>query len=298
MNVKVMSYLIYPVIVILSVGIYAFSSSHGGSIALSGFGAVMFGAALIMLFEQIIPYQLKWRPRPEDIKDDLLYTVFIQIALPRVLGFLIVILLAHQIGADAPFSTIWPRAWPLAAQALLLIVSADFMRYWLHRLSHTTSLLWRLHAVHHSTDRLYWLNTSRFHPIEKTLQFMLDSLPFILMGVDPHVIGFWFVLYSVNGFFQHSNINLCFGPLSQIFSTAELHRWHHSQIPSQSNSNYANVFILWDRLFGTYYRPAGEVGTLGLLNADYPMDIIQQMKAPFVNELYKQNASPQQQKND
>lgn len=295
---KAMSYLVYPAIVILSVGIYAFSSSGGGSIPLSAFGGVVLGAVLIVLFEQLIPYQLKWRPRPEDIKDDLLYTVFIQIALPRVLGFFIVLLLARQIEADAPFAEIWPREWPVAAQALLLIASADFMRYWLHRLSHTVPLLWRLHAVHHSTDRLYWLNTSRFHPIEKTLQFMLDSLPFILMGVDPHVLGFWFVLYSVNGFFQHSNIRLRFGPLSRIFSTAELHRWHHSQIPAESNSNYANVFILWDRLFGTYYRPCGEVGTLGLLTPDYPMDIARQMRAPFVDELYRQNVSPQLQKND
>jgi sterol desaturase/sphingolipid hydroxylase (fatty acid hydroxylase superfamily) len=298
MNEKMMSSLVYPAVIILSIGTYAFSSSRGGSIPLSAFGAVVLGAVLIVLFEQLIPYQLKWRPRPEDIKDDLLYTAFIQIAFPRVLGFFIVLLLANQIGADAPFAEIWPREWPVAAQALLLIISADFMRYWLHRLSHTAPLLWRLHAVHHSTDKLYWLNTSRFHPSEKALQFMLDSLPFILMGVDPHVIGFWFVLYSVNGFFQHSNIRLSFGPLSRIFSTAELHRWHHSQIPAESNSNYANVFILWDRLFGTYYRPTGEVGTLGLLNPDYPMGIVQQMKAPFVDELYRQNVSTQQQKND
>jgi sterol desaturase/sphingolipid hydroxylase (fatty acid hydroxylase superfamily) len=106
------------------------------------------------------------------------------------------------------------------------------------------------------------------------------------------------VLYSVNGFFQHSNIYLRFGLLSGIFSTAEMHRWHHSQIPAESNSNYANVFIIWDRLFGTYYRPASEVGMLGLLNPDYPMGIIQQMKAPFVDELYSHNATPQQQIND
>ena len=298
MNEKAMSYLIYPAVVALSVGLYAFSSSRGGSLPLSAFGAVLLGALLIAVFEKLIPYQLKWRPRPQDVKDDLLYTVFIQIAFPRLLGFLIVLLLAKQIGSDAPFAVIWPREWPVAAQALLLIISADFMRYWLHRWSHMAPYLWRLHAVHHSTDRLYWLNTSRFHPFEKALQFMLDSLPFILMGVDPHVIGCWFVLYSVNGFFQHSNIRLSFGPLSRIFSTAELHRWHHSQIPAESNSNYANVFILWDRLFGTYYRPASEVGTLGLLNPDYPMGIVQQMKAPFVDELYSQNVSAQQQKND
>lgn len=295
---KAMSSLVYPAIVILSVGIYAFSSGGGGSVLLSAFGAVTLGAALIVLFEQLMPYQLKWRPRREDIKDDLLYTVFIQITLPRMLGFFVVLMLAGQTGSDAPFAGIWPHQWPVAGQALLLIVSADFMRYWLHRLSHTVPLLWRLHAVHHSTDRLYWLNTSRFHPIEKTLQFMLDSLPFILMGVDPHVLGFWFVLYSVNGFFQHSNIRLSLGSLSCIFSTAELHRWHHSQIPAESNSNYANVLILWDRLFGTYYRPAGAVGTLGLLNPDYPMDIVSQMKAPFVEELYRQNVTLQQQEND
>jgi ornithine lipid hydroxylase len=295
MNEKAISYLIYPAVVSLAVGLYAFSSSHGGDLPLSAFGAVLLGAMLIAVFELFIPYQLKWRPRPQDVKDDLLYTILIQIAIPRLLGFLIVLLLANRIGSDAPFAGIWPRDWSVPAQALLLIVSADFMRYWLHRLSHTLPILWRLHAVHHSPDRLYWLNTSRFHPIEKTFHFTLDSLPFILMGVDPHVIGFWFVLYSVNGFFQHSNIQLRFGLLSGIFSTAELHRWHHSQISAESNSNYANVFILWDRLFGTYYRPASEVGTLGLLNPDYPMGIVQQMKAPFVDELYRQNVSPQQQ---
>lgn len=298
MNGKVMSYLIYPTVVSSAVGLYAFSTSHGGNLPLSAFGAVMLGATLIAVVEQILPYQLNWRPRFQDVKDDLIYTALIQIAIPRLLGFLVVIFLANRIGQNAPFPDIWPREWPIPAQALLLIISADFMRYWLHRLSHATPLLWRLHAVHHSSDRLYWLNTSRFHPIEKTLHFMLDSLPFILMGIDPHVIGFWFVLYSVNGFFQHSNIRLRFGVLSSIFSTAELHRWHHSKIPAESNSNYANVFILWDRLFGTYFRPASEVGPLGLLNPNYPMGIMQQMKAPFIGELYRQNVTLQQQKDD
>jgi sterol desaturase/sphingolipid hydroxylase (fatty acid hydroxylase superfamily) len=298
MHKKLMNSFIYPMVVSLAVGLYAFSSSHGSSLPLSAFGSVMLGAMLIAVLEQLSPHQMKWRPRIQDLKDDLLYIALIQIVMPRLLGFLVVLLLANQIGQATPFPGIWPHEWSIPAQALLLIISADFMRYWLHRLSHATPLLWRLHAVHHSTDRLYWLNTSRFHPIEKALQFMLDSLPFILMGVDPHVIGFWFVLYSVNGFFQHSNIRLNFGFLSGIFSTAELHRWHHSQIPAESNSNYANVFILWDRLLGTYYRPVGEVGTLGLLNPDYPMGIVEQMKAPFVAELYSQNVSQPKTEND
>lgn len=291
-----MSYSIYPAVLLLTIGMYAIpdGSNHGGSPLVCAFVAVVSGAMLIAVLERITPYRSKWRPRPHDVRDDLLYTILVQIAFPRLLGLTVVLLLAGQAGPDAPLAGIWPRNWPVPAQAVLLIISADFMRYWLHRLSHNVPVLWRLHAVHHSTDRLYWLNTSRFHPIEKALHFMLDSLPFVLLGVDPQVIGFWFVLYSVNGFFQHSNIHLRFGLLSGIFSTAELHRWHHSQIPAQSNSNYANVFIIWDRLFGTYYRPAGDVGALGLLNPDYPMGILQQMKAPFVDELYVQREAAQE----
>jgi sterol desaturase/sphingolipid hydroxylase (fatty acid hydroxylase superfamily) len=279
-------YWIYPGVVSLAVGLYAFSVNAGIAVAIGALGAVVLGAMLIAAFEQLAPYDLAWKPRRQDIRNDLLFTVLIQIAIPRLLGFLLALLLTSRVGPDAPFAGLWPRDWPVLAQVLLLIVAADFMRYWLHRAAHTVPVLWRLHAVHHSPDRLYWLNTSRFHPIEKILQFVLDSLPFILMGVSPEVLGFWFVLYSVNGFFQHSNIRLEFGPLSKIFSTAEMHRWHHSRIASESNSNYANVFILWDRLFGTYFRPlTRKVDMLGLLNTSYPMDFGAQMKAPFVKRL-------------
>lgn len=281
-------YLIYPGVVCMALGFYWFSSHTGIALPVAAFVAVVLAALLIAAFEQLAPYDQGWKPRRQDVRDDLLFTALIQVAVPRLLGFILALLLASRIGPDAPFAGLWPRDWPVPAQALLLIVTADFMRYWLHRASHTVPVLWRLHAVHHSPDRLYWLNTSRFHPIEKILQFALDSLPFILMGVSPEVLGFWFVLYSVNGFFQHSNIQLEFGPLSNIFSTAEMHRWHHSRIPSESNSNYANVFILWDRLFDTYFRPMTRtVNTLGLLNPSYPMEFGAQMKAPFIGRFYK-----------
>lgn len=288
---RVMSCLVYPVTIALAVGLYIVWSGATDSLALSAVGAVVLGVISIAGFEYLKPKHLEWRPRKNDIQNDLLYTALIQVALPRLLGLLIALALAERVGGHAPFAELWPREWPLAAQALLLIVSADFMRYWLHRLAHTTPFLWRLHAVHHSVDRLYWLNTSRFHPFEKILQFSLDSLPFILMGVEPRVLGFWFVVYSVNGFFQHSNIRLRFGFLSGVFSTAELHRWHHSKTTVESNANYANVFIIWDRLFGTYFHPQDrEVTQLGLINRNYPMDFLAQLKTPLVGGLDKKDA--------
>lgn len=281
-----LSYLIYPTTILLTVSTYAVWSAAATNPAISAFGSVILGLSLIALFEYRIPYQSSWHPKKIHVTHDLIYISMIQVLLPRLLGFIAAIMLAGQIGESAPLASLWPSTWPVAAQVLLLVVLADFMRYWLHRMSHTFSPLWRLHAVHHSVDRLYWLNTSRFHPIEKTLQFFLDTLPFILLGVDIRIIGFWFVIYSVNGFFQHSNIQLQFGWLSSIFSTAEMHRWHHSRKPQESNANYANVFILWDKLFGTYFRPRDRVvGELGLLNRDYPTQFIAQMKAPFIANL-------------
>ncbi len=281
-------YLIYPAVVCFSLGLYAYSLFTGVALATGAFGSVVVGALLIAAFELITPYDQSWTPRPRDVWNDFLFMAVIQVAVPRLIGLLLAVSLAERVGRAAPLSGLWPHEWPMFAQTMLLIVTADFMRYWLHRAAHTLPILWRLHAVHHSPDRLYWLNTSRFHPIEKVLQFALDSLPFILMGVSPEILGFWFVLYSVNGFFQHSNIRLEFGLLSKIFSTAEMHRWHHSQTPAESNTNYANVFILWDRFFGTYFRPlARRVGDLGLVYVSYPMEFGAQMKAPFDGKLYK-----------
>lgn len=155
-------------------------------------------------------------------------------------------------------------------------------------LHHRWGFLWRFHSVHHSPHKLYWINVGRFHPIEETLQFLLDALPFILVGVSEEVLSLYFVFYSINGFFQHCNIELKLGYLNYIISGPELHRWHHSMVLKESNKNYGNNLIVWDLLFGTWYLPeAKEVSELGLQNRNYPLDFLNQLKSPFnqsVNE--------------
>jgi hypothetical protein len=167
-----------------------------------------------------------------------------------------------------------------------MVLLVDLMRYWVHRFAHTNPTLWRLHAVHHSPDKLYWLNTARFHPLEKVLQFTFDSLPFILLGVNEYVLAFYFVCYAVNGFYQHSNVHLRLGPLNYLFSTAELHRWHHSKNLQEANHNYSNTTIIWDIVFGTYYRPRDRrLGRTGIQNDRYPMSFGRQLLGPFVRNL-------------
>ena len=249
----------------------------------SSFVPIISGVLLIALLEYVIPYRQEWRPDFNEVRTDILFTVVVQIVLPRLLAFLVAIgLLEYAQQQEMVLLSFWPHHWPVALQVVLMMASAEFFRYWLHRAAHTWSPLWRLHAVHHSPDKLYWINTSRFHPIEKTIQFLFDSLPFILLGVSAEVLAVYFVLYALNGFFQHSNVNLRMGVLNYVISSAQLHRWHHSIDIEESGTNYGNNLIIWDLLFGSWFLPKDrQVGELGLINRSYPMSFTKQMKTPF-----------------
>ena len=90
------------------------------------------------------------------------------------------------------------------------------------------------------------------------LQFLLDTLPFMLVGIGTDVLAYYFVFYSTSGLFQHSNCDVRLGWLNYLVSGPEVHRWHHSQRIAESNSNYAHSFVVWDLVFGTYFRPRGQ----------------------------------------
>lgn len=255
----------------------------GAPLALSTYVPIVVTALLVALMEVRYPSREAWRPSLEDLRTDFSFLVVVQLALPPLAGFFFTTLLLEPARAlELPLTRVWPHRWPVAAQAVLMIGLVDLMRYWLHRLAHQTDTLWRLHAVHHSVDRLYWLNTSRFHPVEKALQMCLDSLPFLLMGVEPTVLAVYYVAYSANGFFQHSNIDLRYGVLNYVVSSAEAHRWHHSREPREANSNYGSTTIVWDLLFGTWYLPPSrQVDSLGLHDRTFPRSFWGQMRAPF-----------------
>lgn len=276
----------YPASFLFAITAFLWASTHGYPRWVSAYLPVILCAAVALpLLERISPYRLDWRPDRREWFTDALYTIAIQVAMPPLLALLAVLGLS-ELTQPYLHSTLWPHHWPVLAQGLLMVLLVDLMRYWVHRFAHTNPILWRLHAVHHSPDKLYWLNTARFHPLEKALHFFFDSLPFILLGVNEYVLAFYFVCYAVNGFYQHSNVHLRLGPLNYIFSTAELHRWHHSKILAEANHNYSNTTIVWDIVFGTYYRPHDrKMERAGIQNDRYPMRFGQQLIAPFVRNL-------------
>lgn len=290
MFAKLAPWLIYPATMAFCVGLYHALHTQGLALPWAMYVPAFAGAALVTGLEWRFPHRRTWQPDRMTVTNDLAYMMLVQMLLPPGVALLFVLLLIEPLhAAGLTTAALWPHAWPVWAQAAMMLLAADFLRYWLHRAAHRYPPLWRLHAVHHSPDRLYWLNVGRFHPLEKALQMAFDTLPFMLLGVGAEVIALYFVFYAVNGFFQHSNIRMRFGWLNWLVSSAELHRWHHARQPEVSDHNFGNNLIVWDVLFGTRYLPPDrDSEDLGLPNHAYPAGFLAQLRTPLIAKIDKQ----------
>ncbi|MCP9439120.1 MAG: sterol desaturase family protein, partial [Nitrospira sp.] len=180
----------YPVIVLGSVWGNMFLMEAGAGFLLSTYLPVTIGTLLIIWLELQMPYRASWKPSGKEAAQDSAFLALVHVLWPKLLAMGATYLLFDIWNAkDWPSYQWWPREWPVPIQALIMALMIDSTRYWLHRVSHEWGPLWRFHAVHHSPQRLYTLNVGRFHPVDKGLQFLLDALPFIIMGVSLPVLS-------------------------------------------------------------------------------------------------------------
>lgn len=155
--------------------------------------------------------------------------------------------------------------------------------YAMHRVSHTVEWLWRLHAPHHSPERLYWLNGERRHPLHALL-LAAPGLTFLaILAAPQNLIAVWFAILTVHLAFQHANLDYTLGPLRRWLGVAEVHRWHHKREFEDAQINFGEFLMIWDRLFGTFYDVERRVRAdeLGLHDRTFPRDYWGQLKYPF-----------------
>ena len=249
------------------------------------------------LAEWVMPYRTEWLRPQGDLTNDLVSGTVAYILLPIVLKPLYIAALAGVTAwlAAQAGGSLWPSDWPLVFQVILMLLFGDAGRYWGHRLAHTLPFLWRFHAVHHSAKRLWWWNATRQHPVDKAWFTFTEMLFPVLLGADGIVLALYLGETAVCGYSQHCNINIKLGPFYWFFNVVELHRWHHSKDKRESDNNYGNNLIIYDRLFGTYYHPEQQekldrqVGDIGLINPDYPQNYLGQLFAPLTKGLDKAN---------
>lgn len=179
-------------------------------------------------------------------------------------------------------------ALPLWAKLGLGLLIGEVGTYWGHRLSHEIPWLWRYHAVHHSTEQLYFLAHTRTHPVDMVVTRLFGLTPLYLLGLaGPGVAGsaapaLLLLIGTVWGFFIHANLRWRFGPLEWLVATPAFHHWHHSKF-EHINRNYASTLPLLDRLFGTYHLPRAWPAACGI-EAPMPKTLAGQLTAPFLRK--------------
>jgi sterol desaturase/sphingolipid hydroxylase (fatty acid hydroxylase superfamily) len=153
---------------------------------------------------------------------------------------------------------------------ILAILALDLAIYLQHVLFHAVPALWRLHRVHHADLEFDVTTGVRFHPFEILISMAIKLLLVLALGPPAIAVLVFEVLLNGTSLFNHSNAHLpsrLDAALRLVIVTPDMHRVHHSIIPSETNSNFGFNLPWWDRMLGTYLAQpsAGHVGmTIGI----------------------------------
>jgi sterol desaturase/sphingolipid hydroxylase (fatty acid hydroxylase superfamily) len=145
------------------------------------------------------------------------------------------------------------------ALALLGIAGLDLSAYVAHLLLHKLPLGWRFHRVHHSELEVDVTTAFRQHPGETLWRLLWQCIGTVAFGLPFWVLPVYLSLSSLNALLEHANLRVQESVdrfLQLLIVTPNMHKIHHSRVVDETDSNYSNIFSIWDQLFGTYTRRA------------------------------------------
>lgn len=145
-----------------------------------------------------------------------------------------------------------PRWVAIALGILVLDFSVGYLS---HRTMHMWPAMWRFHQIHHNDPFVDVTTTYRTHPVETVWRFLFAIVPIWILGIPAQAVVIQRLLQATNGVLEHANVRL-WAPLDRVLSlvwvTPNVHKIHHSRAIGETNSNYANLVTLYDRVLGTY----------------------------------------------
>lgn len=150
----------------------------------------------------------------------------------------------------------WLPALPLWLYVLLGVLLLDFFGAWLsHYVEHQVKPLWMIHLVHHTDHEVDTTTANRHHPLESFIRFFFTLVGVFIVGTPIGIVMLYQSLSLVATQFSHANIRLPRGldkAISWVLVSPDMHKVHHHYILPYTDSNYGNIFSIWDRLLGTY----------------------------------------------
>jgi sterol desaturase/sphingolipid hydroxylase (fatty acid hydroxylase superfamily) len=214
---------------------------------------------------------------------------FISGLVPAILLAVPLALIATAANRFVPYCLhAWVSSLPLWQRALAALVVGEFGFYWAHRWAHEVPFLWRFHSVHHAPEQLYFLISSRAHPLDNVFMRVVGLTPVLMLGlVSPFtpsgsMIATLIMLVSIIwGFFIHSNLRWRLGPLEWVVSSPAFHHWHHT-LGEPRDRNYASMLPWIDRIFGTHHLPRNQWPSSYGIDTKLPESVTGQLLHPLL----------------
>lgn len=248
--------------------------------------------ALIVVFVLLLYAQHKWPLRRwvHDVRRRFLTNA--AVAIPAFIILRLALLPAEvavaywaQAHSFGLLNVLSPAPWLRGALTILLM---DYVLYLWHWLNHQVPFLWRFHNVHHTDLDLGVSTAVRFHFGEMLLSGIFRVAGVLLIGAGPIAVLIYEVAFEASVAFHHSNWRLPFWlerPLSWVIVTPRMHGIHHSVVERETNSNYSNMFNIWDRLHRTLRLnvPQDEVtiGVPAYQDDDFDQTLVGLLTLPF-----------------
>ena len=187
----------------------------------------------------------------------------------------------EQLRSVATTRQTWASSLPAWVQIPLILLLADLLAYWSHRLFHGR-WLWPFHAVHHSSRSVDWLSSVRLHPVNDAVSRIVQVLPLYWMGFNGAVLAAFVPFLTLYALLLHANVSWTYGPLRYVVASPAFHRWHHTSEEEGLDKNFSGLFPFIDLAFGTFYVPAGrQPQRFGVRHDDVPDGLLGQLAYPF-----------------
>lgn len=278
---------IYPVIMAAASAILIFGIQSGYNQYMVTIPVITLFGLFILLLERWMPYEKDWVKGKGDWNLDLTYYI-INYCIKLAAQYLL-ILLAQSIS----FFNWFPKEQPFWLQVIIALTIIDFFLFFVHWQSHKYEFLWNLHSIHHSSERLYFLNGDKRHALHQLIEGGPGIIVCMVIGTPPVVIITAIALLAVNMFMQHTNLDYKAGILKKFFCVAELHRWHHRADYKDAQVNYGAWLTVWDHIFRTAYdspKMQTELGAIGIAEErNFPKNYWKQFLYPFSKKIQKKS---------
>lgn len=244
------------------------------------------GLAFFWLIETAVPLfrfdYSKWR--------HALINIFFTLTTVLVnLGLAFILLITADFVTGREFGVLFLLPdMPLLVYILLGLMFLDLISAWFaHWIQHKVRWMWKFHLIHHTDTHIDTTTANRHHPGESVIRFTFTTLAVLIIGAPMWMVLLYQSLSVVLSQFNHANISLPIWldrAISWFIISPDMHKVHHHYVLPYTDSNYGNIFSIWDRMFGTFMTLEREKLKYGVdTHPDEKdhSDVVHMLKIPF-----------------